>query len=282
MPSLPRLTILLFAAAALLPLRSRAEPADEVAAAFAKLHETTYRKRDSTDVAMPLPSQVKLPPMITECADGMERVVYEMEAPGLGKISTTQIRVGDRTAVKIVAPGLTAKMAGMRQKMTVNAAKSLLGQIVSIAMAVQTGGLSTAAWVQEAIRAAATITTTAQARVALDSALKNFDTWQLVPKDKGEEEESGDTPAYPDIPANDADLYGSVEKSAGAQAGTVRYTRRPSMTVPGADMTNIVVVDTASGVPVSEENYMNGKRIMRTEYFDVGAPLAIEVPECLR
>lgn len=282
MPSLPRLTILLFAAAALLPLRSRAEPADEVAAAFAKLHETTYRKRDSTDVAMPLPSQVKLPPMITECADGMERVVYEMEAPGLGKISTTQIRVGDRTAVKIVAPGLTAKMAGMRQKMTVNAAKSLLGQIVSIAMAVQTGGLSTAAWVQEAIRAAATITTTAQARVALDSALKNFDTWQLVPKDKGEEEESGDTPAYPDIPANDADLYGSVEKSAGAQAGTVRYTRRPSMTVPGADMTNIVVVDTASGVPVSEENYMNGKRIMRTEYFDVGAPLAIEVPECLK
>lgn len=282
MPSLPRLTILLFAAAALLPLRSRAEPADEVAAAFAKLHETTYRKRDSTDVAMPLPSQVKLPPMITECADGMERVVYEMEAPGLGKISTTQIRVGDRTAVKIVAPGLTAKMAGMRQKMTVNAAKSLLGQIVSIAMAVQTGGLSTAAWVQEAIRAAATITTTAQARVALDSALKNFDTWQLVPKDKGEEEESGDTPAYPDIPANDADLYGSVEKSAGAQAGTVRYIRRPSMTVPGADMTNVVVVDTASGVPVSEENYMNGKRIMRTEYFDVGAPLAIEVPECLR
>jgi hypothetical protein len=273
---------LLLAAVLWPPLCGRAEPADEVAAAFAKLHETTYRKRDHLDITVPLPSQVKLPPVVTECAGGLERIVYEMEMPGIGKISTTQVRAGDRSAVKIVAPGLTAKFAAMQHKLTVNAAKSLLSQIVSIATAVQTGGLSTATWVREAMRAAGTITTTAQARVALDAALKNFDRWQVVPKDVDENDESGGAATYPDIPADDAEMYGSVEKTKDAAAGTVKYTRRPSMAVPGADLTNIVVVDAASGVPVSEENYLNGKRVMRTEYFDIGVPLTIEVPECLK
>lgn len=276
--TLPARLAPLLLAALLLPVRGVAEPGDEVAAAFAKLRATSYRKRDSIEMPANLPRGVKLPPTVTECAGGRECVISEIEAPGVGKIQTMQIRAGSRSAVKIEAPGLRAKIETARRDLTVSAAKSLLKQIVAAATAMQTGGISTAGWVQEAMRAAATITTTAQARVALDAALRQFDSWQIVLPAEGEEELSD----LPDGEASPAAMYGAVEKSPGAQAGTIRYTRHPAMAVAGAAMINVVVIDAATGVPLSEENYLNGKRLMRTEYFDVGVPVRIEIPTCLK
>jgi hypothetical protein len=32
---------------------------------------------------------------------------------------------------------------------------------------------------------------------------------------------------------------------------------------------------------MAEENYFNGQRVMRSEFFDIGAPIVIELPACL-
>ena len=74
-----------------------------------------------------------------------------------------------------------------------------------------------------------------------------------------------------------------VTKQLSADGKTAQYTRRPKMKMPaGADFFSIVYVDTASGVPSAEENFVNGQRIMRTEYFDFGAKISIETPDCLK
>jgi hypothetical protein len=52
--------------------------------------------------------------------------------------------------------------------------------------------------------------------------------------------------------------------------------------MPGTDFYSVIIVNAQSGLPVAEESYLNGKRMMRSEFFDVGAPIVIEVPECLK
>jgi hypothetical protein len=260
-----------------LPSAAHAEvdAASEVDAALAKLQQSSYRKREHIDAMKT--AGLNAAPMITECVGELERLVFEIEVPTAGRIRTERIKIGSRSAVRTTAPVLVAKLEEMKRAVTVNSARNFLRQLASVASAMQTGGLSTANWIMEAVRAAATIKTTADARVALARAAEGFNSWQLVKSD-----EDDDVASFGPAPAQNSSEFMAVEKANGSQPGTVRYTRRPTIAMPGAEFFSVVIVDTKTGLPLAEENFINGQRMMRTEYFDVGAPISIELPECLK
>ena len=262
---------------ALAPTAARADAnagsaaASEAEAALSKLHATTYRQRDIMVGAFARMAAA-VAPMITEHAGDRTRLVSETSIPQFGSMRTERITVGTRAAVRITAPALLAKLEQAKGKLTVSAAKSLLQQIISAASAVQTGGLSAASWIAEATRAAMTIKTTAEARVALDRAMAGFQSWQPV-------EEDEDMPSIPPPPESSRDEM-KVEKTTNASGTIISYRRTPVEMMNGG-VYSVLLVDAKTGVPVAEDNYMNGQRIMRSEYFDVGAPIAIELPPCL-
>jgi hypothetical protein len=187
-------------------------------------------------------------------------------------MKTERITMGSKAAVRTTAPALLAKLEQTKRKLTVSAAKNLLQQIVSAATAVQTGGLSAASWIAEATRAAMTLKSTADARVALDRAMEGFQSWQLVVED----EELASLPTPPEGLEDEME----VEKSSDASGNITRYRRTPVGPMTGG-FYSVLFVDAQTGFPVAEENFVNGQRIMRSEFFDIGASITIELPPCL-
>jgi hypothetical protein len=129
----------------------------------------------------------------------------------------------------------------------------------------------------EATRAAANVKTTAEARKALDAAIAGFETWQLV-----KEDEDSEMPTFPAATDNDAMGLMKAERLVATTDSLIRYRRTPADTVPGVDFYSVLTVDAKTGFPVAEENFMNGQRLMRSTYFDVGAKIEIEEPDCLK
>jgi hypothetical protein len=255
----------------------RADAGEEVQAALQKLQGTTYRQRDEVGVMASI-SGALVSATVTEHAQGRTRLVSEIKHPSFGTIRTERITVGSQAAVRTIAPALLTKLEQAKRKLTVSSAKSLLQQIISVASAAQTGGLSAASWIMEATRAATTLKTTADARVALDRAIEGFQSWQRV-------EEEPDTefpqPLGNEGFASDRDAMGA-EKITPSVRGVISYRRTPTDTMPGMDFYTLLHVDATSGLPVAEENFMNGQRLMRSEFYDVGASIEIEIPDCLQ
>jgi hypothetical protein len=263
----------------------------EVEAALARLKGASYRKRDQVFGMMAASGMS--PPMVTEVSGDRSRLVVEMKLPNLGSMRTEQITVGSRTAVRTSAPALQARLEEVKRHLTVSSARNVLQQIASIAMAVQTGGLSTVQLLMEVAQSAATIKSTAEARAALNRASAVFETWQLMKNDAdaGSSDFSADTDDMPPgMPGNFAPPPGAggfaamkAEKKISPDGKTAIYTRRPTMDIPGAaNFHGVVYVDLATGLPTAEENFINGERLMRTDYLDVGLPIHIEVPDCLK
>jgi hypothetical protein len=74
-----------------------------------------------------------------------------------------------------------------------------------------------------------------------------------------------------------------AEKKLSPDGKTAVYTRRPSLDLPGgSNFHGVVYVDLATGFPTAEENFINGERIMRTDYLDIGQPISIDLPDCLK
>jgi hypothetical protein len=261
----------------LAPARLHAEalgdisPATEATAALKKLHGTSYRQRDI--VTGPFAGLGgTIPPTITEHAGDRTRQVSEISVPNFGTMKSERITVGSRAAVRTTAPALLEKLEKTKSKLTVSAAKSLLQQIVSAASAVQTGGLSAASWIAEATRAAMTLKSTADARVALDHAMAGFQSWQLVIED----EDLASLPMPPEGFEEEMD----VEKTLTGSGTLISYRRTPIGPM-AAGFYSVLFVDAKTGFPVAEENFVNGQRIMRSEFFDIGAAITIDLPSCL-
>jgi hypothetical protein len=246
-------------------------PAAEVADALARLHATSYRQRDIMTGSF-VPVGVVLVPTVTEHVGGRTRLISEIAVPSLGTIRTEKITVGKQSAVRTTAPALVAKLEQTKSTLSVSAAKNLLQQIISAASAVQTGGLSTASWIAEASRAAVTLKTTADARAALDRALAGFQSWQRVTED-----EDG-LPDGPDPDELTDDM--TVEKKLNAAATQIIYRRVPAAAA-SMGVSSVLFVDVKTGLPVAEEHFVGGQRMMRSEFFDLGAPINIESPAVL-
>jgi hypothetical protein len=243
----------------------------EAQAALDKLHATTYRQKDIMVGALAAMGAAAAP-VVTEHAGDRTRLVSEISIPNLGSMRTERVTSGSRAAVRITAPALLAKLEQAKAKLTVSAARSLLQQIVSAASAVQSGGLSAASWIAEATRAAMTIRSTAEARVALDNAIAGFQSWQPVVEDE-------DMASLPSPPEGGRDLM-KVEKTINAAGTIISYRRTPAEMSAGG-FYSVLLVDAETSLPIAEENYVNGQRIMRSEFFDIGAPITIELPLCL-
>ena len=256
---------------------ARADAAAEVTAALEKLHSTTYRQRDILPTMPNVPAGL-MAPVVTEHASGRTRLVSEVKHPSVGVMRTERITVGERAAVRTRAPVLLAKLEETKRKLTVSTAKNLLQQIISAAAAVQTGGLSTASWIMEATRAATSLKTTADARVALDAAMAGFQGWQLV-----KEDEDSELPPMPaGMPMDSTGDRMAAEKLPASSQSVISYRRTPIDTVAGMNFYSVLTVDAKTGYPLAEENFVNGQRMMRSEYFDVGANIEIEIPDCLK
>lgn len=262
------LTLTAFAAA-------EGDPAAELDAALKRLEGSSYRKREQVFGVMA--KAMKGPPMVTEVSGDRTRLVMEMEVPGYGKVKQERIAIGERAAVRMSAPGITAKLEEAKRKMTVSSVKNVLSQLASIAVAMQTGGLSAADLLLKGGSTAMSIKTTAQARSALDQALGSFERWQVVPQD-GEE----DLP-MPMASLSDSGDFMTVEKVSMKDGKSFRYTRRLKAGMPGADaFYSVYFIDAVTGLPVAEETFVQGERMMRAEFFDVGAAIDIELPDCLK
>jgi hypothetical protein len=72
-----------------------------------------------------------------------------------------------------------------------------------------------------------------------------------------------------------------VEKTINAAGTIISYRRTPLESMAGAVFYSVLSVDAKTGLPMAEENYFNGQRVMRSEFFDIGAPIVIELPACL-
>ncbi len=101
--------------------------------------------------------------------------------------------------------------------------------------------------------------------------------WQLASEDEEE-----DVPFATET-MSDSGEFMSVQKEQLKDGKTVRYTRRLKAGMPGADAVySVHFVDVKTRLPVAEETFVQGERIMRAEYFDVGASIEIELPGCLK
>ncbi|HEU5078853.1 MAG TPA: hypothetical protein VFT72_06550 [Opitutaceae bacterium] len=261
------------------------DPSAEVDAAIAKLDGATYRKRDQMFGMAAVGSAGMA--MVTEVSGNRSRLVMEMDLPQMGKMTQEQVKIGDRTAIRVSAPGLVAKIDAAKRDLTMSSAKNLFRQITQIAMAMQTGGLSTAQLVMQAVQAAATAKSTAEAHAALNRVSKAFNSWTVMKPDSEADAETAEAMAAAGYPAPMAGASASsmmkVEKKLSTDGKTAQFTRRPTMAMPaGSDFYSIVYVDTATGLPTAEENFINGQRLMRTDYMDFGAPITIDIPDCLK
>lgn len=259
------------------PWPARADASEEMAAAYEKLRGSSYRKREIMSGFAGLGGSST----VTEHVGDRSRVVVETEVPSFGRIRQERITIGSRSAVLTHAPGIATKLDQMKRSLTVNSVRNLLQQVASAGAAMSTGGLTGLQLLQTALSAAATAKSTAEARAALDRAAEAYGSWQLVPQ----EDEEG----YPTLPTDDVGPTAAlaagmleVEKSTNADGKTIRYTSRPAAMMVGGDATTVLLVNAATGLPVSEETFINGQRMLRVEYFDHGAPITIEVPDCLR
>ncbi|HUQ69761.1 MAG TPA: hypothetical protein VM165_09575 [Planctomycetaceae bacterium] len=258
----------------LVAAQARADAAAEVCDALGKLHRTSYRQRDYV-AGMYSGLGGAVSPVVYEHVGDRTRLVSEINLPSLGVIRTERITVGSRATVRTTAPGLLAKLEESRRRMTVSSAKSLLQQIAAAASAVQTGGLTTASWIAEASRAALTVKSTADARAALDRAIAGFQSWQPVA------EEGDETVPPSGLSASSVTDHIIVEKTSAPSGSRITYRCTPA-DAPSAGVYSTLIVDTKTGYPVAEEQFVGGQRMMRTEYYDFGSPIIIEVPESLR
>jgi hypothetical protein len=164
------------------PLRAAGDAALAVDAAYARLAAMPYRKRET--VLGPAAAAGGMRPIVTDVIGNRTRMSYEIDVPGMGTVRSECVTIGQRRAVRTVAPGLVAAIEKAKQKATVSSVRSLLNQIASVAVAMQTGGLSSGAMIHEAIRAGATMKSAVDARRVLDQAARAFDSWQLVSPDE--------------------------------------------------------------------------------------------------
>lgn len=276
------LTLALVSFAPVLPA-DELSPAAELDAALAKLHRATFRKREQ--MAGRIAAAAPQAPIVTEVSGNRQRVIVEMQLPQFGLLRQEQIKDGNRTAVRLIAPGLQAKLAEAKRNVTASSAKALLQQILSLAAATQTGGLSSLQLLREATSAGLNIKSTAQARAALDQAEKAFGVWQLAPVDP----EDADEPPTAEENHDSSEAFGgapnlfTVTKETVRQGKFYRYTRKMSMAgMDTGGFSSVVLVDAQTGYPVSEETIVRGERLMSAEYFDVGADISIELPDCLK
>jgi hypothetical protein len=116
-----------------------------------------------------------------------------------------------------------------------------------------------------------TLKSTAEARVALDRAMAGFQSWQLVVEDE-------DLASFP-TPPEGFEQEMKVEKTLNA-SGIISYRRTPVGPL-AAGFCSVLFVNAKTGFPVAEENFVNGQRVMRSEFFDIGTSISIELPSCL-
>ena len=257
--------------------REAETPAAIVEAAYARLSAQPHRKRER--MLGPMAAVPGLKPFVTDIVGENTRQVFEYDLPGMGKLRVERVTAGTRAAVRTIAPGVVARLAKAKRDATVQSARSLLNQVFSAVAAVQTGGLSAAGEVQAILNAAATLKGAADARRLLGEAEKAFDAWQPVEQD---DEEDFPMPMVPGGAHG-----GMVVKDAGPvktkHGPAHRYTRQAPDLIPGMPkVVETILIDDATGLPLSEETSMDGQPMMRVEYFDVGAEIVIEVPDCLR
>lgn len=265
----PRLfPLLALASSAMLvaPIPVRADPATELERAYETLHETSYRQRESR---FGMAASGGTAPIISEHAKNRSRVVTESVAPSLGRVRQERVTIGRRTAVRTLAPGVAMKAEETPREMRSRRTRALLGRVASVGTAVALSGGSRSALIHTAVGTAAAVQSTAQASAALDGTVAGYDgSWQVVPADSADAL-AGPVPVPKSI---------RVEKSATADGNTEIFTSR---SLDGS-IASIVTVNAAAGVPVLEENYAIGQLVSRVEYFDIGAPVVIEIPDCLR
>lgn len=268
----PRLGVLAGLVVLLLPSPVRADAGSELDSAFEKLRQTTYRKRE---IIVGAAAMGGCGPVVTEYGHGCSRMVTESDMPMVGRIRQERVTVGRRSAVRTIAPGVTGRLDDARRAAAAQSARGVMQQIAAVGGAVATGGLSTVSVVKSAVAAAAAVHGGLRAQQALGQASAAYDSWQLISED--------DEPTEPDglVPASTG-AGARVDRSAGANGRTIRYTRRFADDGPGGDVVTIVDVDSRTGLPVAEETIVNGQCMTRCEYFDAGAAITIEIPPALR
>lgn len=235
-----------------------------------------HRKRET--VLGPMAGAPGVAPTVTEVAGELTRQIFEYDLPKLGHMRVERVTCGSRVAVRTIAPGVVEMLAKAKRTATVQSARSLINQVFSAVAAVQTGGLSSAGSIQQLLQAASTLKSAADARRLLGEAEQAFGSWQLVPDDADEDD---DLPALMDGPDSVTITFSGTVKTKRGEAR--RFKRRPAQTFPGMPtIVETLLIDAATGVLLSEETSMNGQAMMRTEYFDVGAAISIELPDCLR
>lgn len=249
---------------------------EEVAAAYARLASLPHRRRET--MVEPMAAMGGMKPVTTDVVGNRTRQVFEIDLPRFGRMRSERIAIDDRMAVRTTAPEILALIEKTRAKATAQSVRSLLQQLLSVAAAIQTGGLSTVETIQQAVNAAATIKSAADARRVLDQAAAAFNDWQRVPPPEAADDEFG---AFdPSSVPMKITALGMRQTSRGAVR---QYTRRPAGDFGLAPMVvETLSLDAATGLPVAEETSMNGQVMMRVDYFDIGADITIEVPDCLR
>lgn len=255
------------------PSSVQADPGQELALAYEKLHASSYRKREIMSGAAALGAAT---PVVTEHVADRSRMVVKTEVPSYGRIYQERVTVGSRAAVRTVAPGVASTLGQTKRRLTANSAMALLHHATSAGAALSGGGSSRAGLIGSVVGAAAVVSSTAQAQHTLDNASDAYSTWQLVP----EEEERTADEIRPEARLEAALAAGTVqvEKSVARNKKTITYTSRSD----DGGVVTVVTVNAKSGLPASEEIFLNQQRMARVEYFDYGAPITIEVPECLQ
>lgn len=261
------------------------DAATELDTMWAKLSHGSFRKREQ--MTGRFAATAGQTPILTEQCGNRRHIVIELQIPHFGTLRQEQITVGNRTAARVIAPGIQEKLEEAKRTATAASARALLQQILSVATAMQTGGVSSVQLIRQVATAGLNVKSTAQARAALDQAEKTFGQWQLVPHDAEDEDADAGPAATPDDDVS-SDFGGvggifSVTKETVKNGKFYRYTRKTSIGDANTKgFCSIVLVDAQNGLPVSEETMVGGEQVMTAEYFDVGSPISIELPDCLK
>lgn len=267
----PRILPLLALASATVlasPSAPPVDPAVELDRAYQKLHETSYRMRATP---LGIAASGGAGPTVTEYAGNRSRAIVETDVPSIGRVRQERVTIGGRSAVRTLASGAVTEVQQEQRRTRGRAARAWLGQAVSVGsnLGMVPGGRSST--IQSVVGAAVVAKSVADAHAVLSENTTSHDSsWRIVPA-----VEADSTPAA---------LAGKwrndrVERKPGRSRKKIVYECRPA---DGSDALTVVTVSAATGLPTREEAYLAGRKIARIDYFDVGEPITIEVPDCLK
>jgi len=247
---------------------SQQPPAEIIKAAYARFNETTHRVKR-------YPPEAATHPHIADFSPpGLTRATVTMRVNHLGDVHFEEVWLRNRRAERIVAASSGGLRAQIHAASSMVSARDVLTSVLTGLLTAAHGGYYAVGAVAESLDGIVNKVSLANDLPALRSQADvlemTLNRWMCGGNPPG-------TSVSIELPTVDI----AVGPALIAGRATTKYLRRSPGT-EGPSAGEFVYIDNASGLPIrAEELDDRGRVAWVTDYFDFGASISIDTPDCL-